>query len=211
MLGMVRHLIRVANFDGSVASVFKEWQGASESTRDAILKAFENKKAIFFTTVNTEVKVQKVFPEQMINDVYPVQIEILTGPFKGRVGWVPVTVVSPIPGRAGKPAGEQGGARSAEIQKTIDRREALRKQRAQSRTKAKIAQDAKDEKDAADQRNQALSQAEVQLQILRQQAAIAESQAAAERSQLNRELTQGDPRTAPPRRPAQRQRPVLHP
>src|SRR6185312_16136746 len=34
MLGMVRHLIRVATFDNSVADVFREWQGASESTRD---------------------------------------------------------------------------------------------------------------------------------------------------------------------------------
>lgn len=189
MLGMVRHLIRVATLDNSVASVFKEWQGATEPTRDAILKALESKKAIFFTTVNTEVKVQKVFPEQMINDIYPVQVEILSGPFKGRVGWVPVTVVSPIPGRAGKPAVEQGSTRSAEIQKTIERREALRKQKSQARAKSRAAESVKAERNAADQRNQAVSQAELQLQILRQQAAIAEAQAAAERSQLNQELT----------------------
>lgn len=183
MLGMVRNLIRVARADESAASVFKEWQGATESTRDAILKTLESKKAIFFTTVNTEVKVQKVFPEQLIHDIYPVQVEILTGPFKGRLGWVPVTVVSPIPGRAGKPAGAQESTRTADIQKTIDRR----KQKAQARAKAKAAENAKVVViEAAEQQNQAASQAEVQLQILRQQAAIAEAQAT---TRLDQELT----------------------
>lgn len=182
MLGMIRHLIRVARADDSAESVFKEWQGATEATRDAILKTLESKKAIFFTTVNTEVKVQKVFPEQMINDIYPVQVEILTGPLKGRIGWVPVTVVSPIPGRAGKPPGGES-KRTADLQKTIDRR----KQKAQARAKAKAAENAKTVViDAAEQQNQAANQAEVQMQILRQQAAIAEAQAA---TRLDQELT----------------------
>lgn len=186
MLGMIRHLIRVARADDSAESVFKEWQGATEATRDAILKTLESKKAIFFTTVNTEVKVQKVFPEQMINDIYPVQVEILTGPLKGRIGWVPVTVVSPVPGRAGKPPGGES-TRTAEIQKTIDRR----KQKAQARAKSKAAEDARAASAAAAaaaaaQQNPATNQAEVQLQILRQQAAIAEAQAA---TRLDNELT----------------------
>jgi hypothetical protein len=186
---MVRHLIRVATADNSVASVFKEWQGAPESKRDAILRILESKKAIFFTTVNTEVKVQKVFPEQMINEIYPVQVELLTGPLKGRVGWVPVTVVSPIPGRAGKPPGTAESTRTAEIQKTIERRDAVRKQKAQARAKshaaenAKAAENARAAGNAGAQPNQGLSQAEMQLQILRQQAAIAEAQAATVRDQ----------------------------
>jgi hypothetical protein len=76
----------------SASAVFQEWQGATESSRDAVLARLEKKKAIFFTTVNTEVKVQKVFPETLINGIYPVQVELLNGPFKGKVGWVPVTV-----------------------------------------------------------------------------------------------------------------------
>lgn len=188
MLGMVRHLIRVANVDESVAAVFKEWQGAPESARDAILKSLESKKAIFFTTVNTEVQVQKVFPDQRINDIYPVQVEIRTGPFKGRIGWVPVTVVSPIPGKAGKVGQAQASTRSEEIQKTLERRGAIKKKQALNRAQTREEQRAKAASDLAEQqRGQALSQSELQLQLIRQQAAIAEAQAASQ-TVLNQEL-----------------------
>jgi hypothetical protein len=97
MFGMVRTLIRLAVADDSAWAVFQEWQGSTETSRDAVLKRLEMTKAIFFATVNTEVKVQKVFPDKLINGIYPVQVELQSGQFKGRVGWVPVTVVSPIP------------------------------------------------------------------------------------------------------------------
>ena len=122
MFGMVRSLMRLAVADASVAAVFQEWQGAADSSKDVILKRLEGKRSILFSTFNTEVKVQKVFPEKLINGMYPVPVELLSGPFKGTVGWVPVTVVSPVLGKPAKVAAGEAERRKAENQKTIDRR-----------------------------------------------------------------------------------------
>jgi hypothetical protein len=178
MFGMVRTLIRLAVADEKAWDVFQEWQGAGESTRDAVIKRLEHKKSIFFTTVNTEVKVQKVFPEKLVNGIYPVQVELLSGQFKGQVGWAPVTVVSPVPGTSVKTAHAQAEKGKAEIQKTIE----LRKQRRQQRSKSQAQQESEIAAVIAREREQVRRDAQVQgqlrLQMLHQQGALAEAQAA---------------------------------
>jgi len=182
MFSMVRSLIRLAVADDSASAVFQEWQGAAESSRDAVLKLLEKKKAIFFTTVNTEVKVQKVFPEKMINGIYPVQVELVSGQFKGKVGWVPVTVVSPVPGKRAKPALDQADKGKQELQTTIERRN-NRRQRTQS-----LENSLKAEQEGEQKRGQEQLQAQLKLQMLQQQAAVAESRLA-NQDQLNQQLT----------------------
>jgi len=187
MFGMVRSLIRLAAVNDSSWDVFQQWQGATESTRDAVLKRLEGKKAIFFTGVNTEVNVQKVFPEKMVNGIYPVQVEITSGQFRGRVGWAPVTVVSPVPGKRAKPASDQTDKSKAELQATIEHRK-KRRQSAQARNDAQTAQLAAEQKEGKTQ-----LQTQMQLQMLQQQAALAESRLAGQAAlndQLARTLRQ---------------------
>ena len=76
MFGMVRSLTRLYPADDSASAVFKEWHEATDSTRDAVLKRLESKKAIFYTPLNTEAKVQKVFPDKMVRGIYPVEVEL---------------------------------------------------------------------------------------------------------------------------------------
>ena len=178
MFGMVRTLIRAAVADDSAWAVFQEWQGASESARDAVIKRLETKKAIFFTTVNTEVKVQKVFPDKVVNGIYPVQVEFLSGQFKGSVGWVPVTVVSPVPGKTAKPAAGHADQDKAEDQKTIARRNQRRQQRSKLAAKVEAELEAKVQKEREFQLRNQQAQGHLQLQVLQQQAAIAEAQGA---------------------------------
>ncbi|MFI5457770.1 MAG: hypothetical protein ACHRXM_20195 [Isosphaerales bacterium] len=174
MFGVVRSLIRLVVADDSAPAVFQEWQGAPESSRDAVVKRLEAKKAIFFTTLNTEVKVQKVFPEQLINRIYPVQVELLSGQFKGKVGWVSVTRVSPVPGKATKPAAVKADRGKEELQATIERRK-NRRQRAQSVENSLKAEE--------QQRRQEQLHAQVQLQTLQREAAVGEAQIANQQAQ----------------------------
>jgi hypothetical protein len=186
MFGMVSSLIRLGVADDSAWAVFQEWQGAAESSRDAVIKALERKKAIFYTTVNTEAKVQKVFPEKLVNGIYPVQVELLSGQFKGRVGWVTVAVVSPVPGARAKPAPGQADRGKAELQTTIERRK-NRRQRAQSLNDFPSEPTAKAEKEGDQPARQEQMRAQLQLQMLQQQAALAEAQFA-NQAQLNQQL-----------------------
>jgi hypothetical protein len=190
MFGMVRTLIRVAVADDSAWAVFQEWQGASESARDAVIKRLETKKAIFFTTVNTAVKVQKVFPDKLVNGIYPVQVEFMSGQFKGSVGWAPVTVVSPVPGKTAKPAAGHADQDKAEDQKTIARRNQRKQQRSKLAAKVESELEAKAQKEREFQLRNQQVQGHLQLQVLQQQAAIAESQAANQRAFAYQQMNQ---------------------
>ena len=123
-----------------------------DSSRDAVIKMLEHKKSIFFTTVNTEVKVQKVFPAQMIHGIYPVQVELLSGQFKGKVGWAPVTVVSPVPGTSHKTAQTGAEKGKTEIERTIELRNQRKKQSAKLRAQhnAEIAANVAKERNSSD-------------------------------------------------------------
>ena len=122
----------------------------------------------------------------MINGIYPVQVELLSGQFKGRVGWAPVTVVSPVPGKRAKPTPGRADKGNEEIQKTIARRK-KRSQLAQARNNAQAALDAGPEQARDPEARRDQLQAQLQLQMLQQQAAIAESQLASQ-AQLNQQL-----------------------
>jgi hypothetical protein len=190
MFGMTRTLIRLAVADNSAATVFKEWQGAPDSSRDAVIKMLEHKKSIFFTTVNTEVKVQKVFPAQMIHGIYPVQVELVSGQFKGKIGWAPVTVVSPVPGTSHKTAQTGAEKGKTEIERTIE----LRNQRKNKRAKTAAQHNAEIAADAAKQQEQQRRdqqlQAQLRLQMLQQQGALAEARAADSRADAYRQMSQ---------------------
>jgi hypothetical protein len=107
-----------------------------------------------------------------------VQVELLSGQFKGQVGWAPVTVVSPVPGTSVKTAHAQAEKGKAEIQKTIE----LRKQRRQQRSKSQAQQESEIAAVIAREREQVRRDAQVQgqlrLQMLHQLGALAEAQAA---------------------------------
>jgi hypothetical protein len=200
MFGMVRSLIRLAVADESAPAVFREWQGATEASRDTVLKKLEHTKAIFFTTVNTEAKVQKVFPEQMINGIYPVQVELASGQFKGKVGWVNVALASPVPGNHAKTAQAHSDSAKTEAQKTLEHRSQRRQQRSkfQSKVSAEMAAQAEQENAQLMRRQQV--QGQLQLQMLQQQAAVAEARGADQRGaayeQMSRTLRQHQLRDA---------------
>jgi hypothetical protein len=183
-------LMRLAVADASAPAVFQEWQGATETSRNAVLRVLESKKAIFVSPLNTEVKVQKVFPEKLINGIYPVQVELASGVFKGKVGWVPVTVVSPVPGLSGKPAEVEAEEHRAERQKTIDRRNQKHQQRLnyQATVSAELA--AKAQKEREQQRLDFQVQSQLQLQMLHQQAAVSEARAANARANAYQQMAQ---------------------
>jgi hypothetical protein len=188
MFGMVRSLIRLAVADDSASAVFAEWQGANESSRDAVLKRLELKKAIFFAPVNTEVKVQKVFPELVINAIYPVQVEFQSGQLKGRVGWVPVTVVSPVPGKNVRPALSLAESGSTEAQRTLQLRRQKRQQRSQRQAQVTAETDANAAKESEQQTRNMQLRSQLQLQMLQQQGAIAEARAAEANAAANQQL-----------------------
>ena len=190
MFGMVRTLIRLAVADDSAWAVFQEWQGSTETSRDAILKRLEMTRAIFFATVNTEVKVQKVFQDKVINGIYPVQVELLSGQFKGKVGWVPVTVVSPIPGTSSKTVHVAADMGKGEIQKTIEKRNQRRQQRAKQQAKVRQEISVEVDKEREQQRRDAVVQSQLQLQMIQQQGAIAEAQAANSRAAAYQQLSE---------------------
>jgi hypothetical protein len=190
MLGMPHSLIRLAVADDKAAEVFQQWQGAPDSSRDAVLKMLENKKSVFFTPFNTEVKVQKVFPAQMVHGIYPVQVELQSGQFKGRVGWAPVTVVSPVPDTGHKTAQTAAEKGKTEIERTIEKRN----QRRNQRSKAQAKQNADIAASVAQERQQQVRdqqiQAQLRLQMLQQQGALAEARAADARADAYRQLSQ---------------------
>ena len=132
MFGMASSLTRVYAADDSASAVFREWHEATGPTRDSVLKRLERKKAIFYTLFNTEARVQKVFPDQMVGGIYPVQVELLTGPLKGTVAWANVANVSPVPGIRPKEDPVEAEKHKAELQATIDRRK-NRRQKQQAR------------------------------------------------------------------------------
>ena len=189
MFGMAHSLIRLAVADDSAAAVFEQWQQAGDSSKYPVIKMLETKKALFFTTLNTEVKIQKVFPEKLINGVYPVQVELLSGQFKGRVGWAPVTLVSPVPETNHKTAHVEAQKGKTEIQRTIELRNQRRNKRAktQSQQKAEIAADV--EKELAQQKSDQQAQAQLRLQMLQQQGAVAEARAADARADAYQQLS----------------------
>jgi len=189
MFGTARSLIRLAVADDSAGAVFQEWQGATETSRDAILQRLEMKKSLFVTTYNTEVKVQKVFPDKMINGIYPVQVQLQSGQFKGKVGWAPVTVVSPVPGTSGNPAPVQADSRKAELQKTIDLRKQAHQQRSKYQSKVTAEMTAEAERAREQQIRQQQVQGQLQLQMLQQQAAVAEARAVNERTNLYQQMS----------------------
>jgi len=174
MFGVARSLIRLVVADDSASAVFQEWQGAPDSSRDAVLKRLENKKAIFFATLNTELNVQKVFPEKEINGIYPVQVELLSGQFKGKVGCVCVTFVSPVPGNRAKAEPGQADSGKNDLQTTIERRK-NRRQRALAQEKSLKAEEQQTRREEM--------QAQVQLQKLQREAAVSEAQLANQQAQ----------------------------
>ncbi len=190
MFGMVRSLIRVAVADDSAWAVFQEWQAASESSKDAVFKRLENKKAVFFTAVNTEAKVQKVFPEKMINGIYPVQVELQSGQLTGKIGWVSVAVVSPVPAKSVKPAQVHAASGRTEAQRTIERRNQKRQQRAKYQAQVTAEMAAQAEQEREQQIRQMQVQSQLQLQVLQQQAAIAEARAANSQATAYQQLSQ---------------------
>jgi hypothetical protein len=154
-----------------------------------VIKTLESKKAIFFATVNTEVKVQKVFPEKMIHGIYPVQVELQSGPFKGRVGWAPVSVVSPVPGASHKTAQAQNEKGKTEIQRTIELRNQRRNKRANTQAHQKEDMAAA-EKEREQQKHDEQIQGQLRLQMLHQQGAIAEARAADARANAYQQMSQ---------------------
>jgi hypothetical protein len=190
MFGMPHSLIRLVVADDSAAAVFKEWQGAPDASRDALIKTLEHKKSIFLTAFNTEVKVQKVFPEKMIHGIYPVQVELMSGQFKGKVGWAPVTVVSPVPDTSHKTAQASSEKGKTEIQRTIERRNQRKMQRSKSAAQRNAEIAANVAKDVEQQKHDQQLQAQLRLQMLQQQGAIAEARAADARADAYRQLSQ---------------------
>jgi hypothetical protein len=190
MFDMVPSLIRLAVADESAPQVFSEWQGATGGSRDAVIKALERKKAIFVTPVNTQVKVQKVFSDKPVNGIYPVQVELESGFFKGRVGWVPVTVVSPVPGVSVKASAVHEDQRRAALQKTIDLRHQKKQQRSNYQASVSADQAAKAAKDSEQERRDAQVRSQLQLQMLQQQAAVAEARAANAQAGAFQQMTQ---------------------
>jgi hypothetical protein len=190
MFGMPHSLIRLAVADDRAAAVFQEWQGAPDSSSNTVLKMLENKKLVFFTAFNTEVKVQKVFPAQLVHGIYPVQVELLSGQFKGKVGWAPVTVVSPVPDTDHKTAQTAAEKGKTEIERTIEKRNQRRNQmlKTQAKQNADIAANVAKEREqqARDQQ----IQAQLRLQMLQQQGALAEARAADARADAYQQLSQ---------------------
>jgi hypothetical protein len=192
MFGMVRSLTRLYAADDSAPEVFREWHEVTEATREAVLNRLEHKKAIFYTPLNTEAKVQKVFPEQIVGGIYPVQVELLSGPLKGTVAWVNVANVSPIPGTRPKADPAQAEKRKAEIQATIDRRK-NRRQKQQARGNSPLDTMDTAGNAGATPPNQDQIRAQMQLQMLQQQAALSEAQLASQSlmyQQMSRSLRQ---------------------
>jgi hypothetical protein len=192
MFGMVRSLTRLYAADDSASPVFREWHEATDSTRDSVLKRLERKKAIFYTLFNTEAKVQKVFPDQMVGGIYPVQVELLSGPLKGTVAWVNVANASPVPGTRPKEDALEAEKHRAETQATIDRRK-NRRQKQQARANSPMDTVATTGNAGAPQPNQDQLRAQMQLQMLQQQAALSEAQLANQSllyQQMSRSLRQ---------------------
>jgi hypothetical protein len=190
MFDMVPSLIRLAVADDSAPEVFREWQGATGGSRDSVMRALERKKAIFVTPVNTQVKVQRVFSDRPINGIYPVQVELESGFFKGRVGWVPVTVVSPVPGASVKASATQEDQRRAALQKTIDLRHQKKQQRSNYQASVAAEQATKTAKDNEQERRDTQVRSQLQLQMLQQQAAVAEARAANAQAGAFQQMTQ---------------------
>ena len=190
MFGMAHSLIRLAVADDSAAAVFQEWQGASDSEQAAVLKRLERNKSVFFTTENTEVKVQKVFPEKMIHGIYPVQVELVSGQFKGKVGWAPVSVVSPVPETSHKTTQAEAEKGKTEIQRTIELSNQRRNKRANTQSKVRAEMIAEAEKERDQQRRDQQTQAQLQLQMLQQQGALAEARAADARANAYQQMSQ---------------------
>jgi hypothetical protein len=173
MLGVARSLTRLYAVNDSAAAVFQEWHEATDATRDAVLRALEKKQAIFYTPFNTEAKVQKTFPDKLTKGIYPVQVELLSGPLKGTVAWVNVANVSPVPGTRPKVDPALAEKRKAELQTTVDRRKNRRlKAAAQANSTIPVA------KAASERPNQEELRTQMQLQMLQQQAALAEARLA---------------------------------
>ncbi len=130
----------------------------------------ESKKAIFYTPLNTEAKVQKVFADKMTGGVYPVEVELLSGPLKGTVAWVTVANVSPVAAARPKvdPAAQE--KRKTDLQTTIEHRK-NRRMKTAARAAASGPSTA-----MAPQPNQDQMRTQMQLQMLQQQAALAEAQ-----------------------------------
>ncbi len=190
MFAMASSLIRLSVADDSASAVFQEWQDATDSTRNAVLKRLENKKAIFFTTLNTEAKVQKVFPDKMINGVYPVQVELQSGQFKGRVGWIPASMASPVPGKTTKVAQTRSEGGKTDAQKVVERRNQRRQQRSKLQAKGETELQAQVDKENELELRRTQIQGQMQLQMLQQQGAIAEARAANERALANQRMTE---------------------
>lgn len=198
MIGMVRHFIRFAADGPNVAAVFQEWQESKDETREAVLKRLEGKKAVLLTALNTEVKVRKVFPDRLVEGIYPVEVEILGGQHRGKVGWVPVSVVSAAPGKAepGKAEKSAEERRAEAEQKSAERKakqsakQAANQARAQAEAKAMAQAEAKAERDRAAYLAEEQVRSQIQLQMLRGQAAIAEAQAATEQARAYQMMAQ---------------------
>jgi hypothetical protein len=176
MFGMVRSLTRLYRADESAAAVFKEWHEVTDAARDAFLKRLENKKAIFYTPLNTEAKVRQVFADKMTGGIYPVEVELLSGPLKGTVAWLNVANVSPVRAVRPKvdPAAEE--KRKSELQTTIEHRKNRRMKVAARATGGGPSGPVG--KAVAQQPNQDQMRTQMQLQMLQQQAALAEAQLA---------------------------------
>ena len=172
MFGMVRSLTRLYRADDSAPAVFKEWQEATDATRDAVLKRLESNKAIFYTPLNTEARVQKVFSDKMTRGVYPVEVEVLSGPLKGTVAWVCVENVSSVAATRPKVDPSAVEKRKTDLQTTIEHRK-NRRMKAAARAVASAPPSA-----MAPQPNQDQMRTQMQLQMLQQQAALAEAQLA---------------------------------
>ena len=165
MFGMVRSLTRLYGADDSAPAVFKEWQEATDATRDAVLKRLESNKAIFYTPLNTEARVQKVFSDKMTRGVYPVEVEVLSGPLKGTVAWVCVENVSSVAATRPKVDPSAVEKRKTDLQTTIEHRK-NRRMKAAARAVASAPPTA-----MAPQPNQDQMRTQMQLQMLQQQAA----------------------------------------
>jgi hypothetical protein len=192
MFGVVRSLTRLYAADDSAPANVREWHEVSDATREAVLERLEHKKAIFYTALNTEARVQKVFPDQMVGGIYPVQVELLSGPLKGTVAWVNVANVSPIPVTRPKVDPAAAEKRKAEMQVTIDRRK-NRRQKQQARANSPLDSMATAGNAGGQQPNQDQLRAQMQLQMLQQQAALSEAQVATQSllyQQMSRSLRQ---------------------
>jgi hypothetical protein len=175
MFAVARSLTRLYRADDSAPAVFKEWHEATDATRETVLNGLEKKKAIFYTPFNTEAKVKKVFPEKKTTGIYPVEVELMSGPLKGTIAWVNVENVSPVPGARPKLDAAEAEKRRAELQTTIERRKNRRLRAAGQATGPSNSTEPAPNA-VAQQPNQDQMRTQMQLQMLQQQAALAETQ-----------------------------------